>query len=183
MQKSIEHGNVERFAQVETLQHALHEMRNNVAERINARQTRALDAHNAPKSIIFLRFVIGDYVLVCKPTHREHKLALLRCEPRRVVAVTSPPVCVVEDLTMCEREKLHASHLKKYNALLDCEEVPGEVLYLASRTSAKYEVVEQIIDIAKNGYGSWLQFSGKASRTSETTYGLNWRIYMGIYFI
>lgn len=172
---SISRGDAERLAQVENLQTDLHEMHRDVSERINARRKRAIDAHNAATNIIVPSFVVGDYVIVCKPTKREHKLAFRWCGPRRVVAVTSPAVCVVEDLVTGRNEKVHTSRLKKYNALFDGEEVPEEVLDLASRTAAKYEVVEQIVDIDENNDGFWLrlQWEGLPDERDYTWSNLN----------
>lgn len=47
--------------------------------------------------------------------------------------------------------------MKKYCGRLDGAEVPTEVLDLADRTTAKYEVVERIVDISKNHEGLWLR--------------------------
>lgn len=47
--------------------------------------------------------------------------------------------------------------MKKYCGKMDGSEVPEQVLDLADRTAAKYEVVEKIVDIDDNEDGIWFQ--------------------------
>lgn len=94
------------------------------------------DSHNVATNIIVTSFVVGDYITVFKPTHREHKVAIRWCGPRRVVTITGPAGCLVDNLTTGNREKVQALRLNIYNALLDGDVVPGGTLDLASRTSA-----------------------------------------------
>lgn len=79
------------------------------------------------------------------------------CGRRRVVTVTSPAVCVVEDLRTCKKESVHATRWKKYSAFMDGQNVPDEVLDLASRTASRYEIFESIVDLEKNDEGCWLR--------------------------
>lgn len=78
----IVQGDSERLVQVENIQRALHEIHKKVSAKINKRQQWAIEAHNAATNIMVPSFVVGDYLIVCKPTHREHKLAFCWYGPR-----------------------------------------------------------------------------------------------------
>lgn len=66
-----------------------------VGEQSTVTRNRAIDAKNAAKNIIVPSFVVGDYVIVGKRTHWKQKLVFRWYGLRRVVAVTSPELCVV----------------------------------------------------------------------------------------
>lgn len=95
-------------------------------------------------------FIVGDFIVVCRPTKPVHKLWFRWAGPRRIVSVKSPAVCVMEDLLSRKKETVHATRLKKQDALLDGSEVTDDVRYLVSRTAARSEVVESIVDIETN---------------------------------
>lgn len=154
---SMERAVAERLCMIENIQTRLRDLHKDVNTRIDARRRRAIDAHNAATNIIQPHFEVGDFVIVCKAARPPHKLAFRWSGPRRVVAVKSPAVCVVEDLLTQKRETIHATRMKKYCGKLDGGEVPDEVLDLADRTAAKYEVVESIVDIQMNDDGIWLR--------------------------
>lgn len=46
-----------------------------------------------------------------------------------------------------EKEKIHDARIKMFSARLDGKEVPEEILSMADRSSARYDVVEQIMEI------------------------------------
>lgn len=132
-------------------------MHKDVGIRVEERRCRAIQAHNTATNIVCPNFVIGDFFVVCKAVRPNHKLEFTWTMPRRVVAVPSPAVCTLEDLISQKREKVNVARLKRYCGLLDGGGVPNEVLSLANRSNAKYEVVARIVDIEKNYEGFWVQ--------------------------
>lgn len=56
----------------------------------------------------------------------------------------------------------HAARLKRYSALTDCAGIPNELLDLTDRSSARYEVIEQVMDSEQNeeSYLVQLQLAG-----------------------
>lgn len=166
----VERGIAERICKISDIQEALTGLHKDVKKRIDSRRLRAIESHNAATNIVTPNFEIGDFVVICKATRPAHKLSFRWCGPRKVVAVKSPAVCVVADLLTQKRETVHAARMKKYCGALDGSEVPEEVLDLADRTAAKYEVVQQILDIEKNEEGIWikLQWEGLPEERDHT---------------
>lgn len=62
----------------------------------------------------------------------------------------------MQDLISQKEETIHVTRIRKYCGLLNGNEVPREVLDLANRTAAKYEIVENIVDIAQNEEDIWI---------------------------
>lgn len=147
----------ERLCKMKDLQDGLRELHKNANKRIDARCQREIDAHNATTNIVTPHSEAGDLVLISKSTRSTHKVTLGPCGSRRFVKVKSPAECVVEDLLTQKRKTIHATRIKKYCGKLDGTSVPEEVLDLANRTFAKYEVVESTVDIEKNEEGLWLR--------------------------
>lgn len=46
---------------------------------------------------------------------------------------------------------------EKYQDSLDGMDVPTEALYLPYRTTAKYDILERIVDISEDNDGLWLR--------------------------
>lgn len=76
----------------------LWELHKDVAGRISVRCQTSIAGHNTVTNIFMVRFEVVDFVVVCHPTRSKYKLSFLWCGPRQVVAVTTPVVCVVQDL-------------------------------------------------------------------------------------
>lgn len=153
---SLDRATVERFCRIHTLQTALCKLHRDLNTRINDRSRRAIEGYNAATSIITPQYSVSDFVVVCRATRPPHMLSFRWCGPRRVTAVTSPSVCVVEDFLTRKRETIHAARIKTYCGNLDGATVPEEVLVLADRTSANYDVVEKswTLTTTTAGYGS-----------------------------
>lgn len=85
--------------------------------------------------------------------------------------MTSPAVCVAEDLVSQKRDNLHVARIKKYWGSIYGTEVPIEVLDLADRTTAKYKNVERSVYISKNNDGLWMWCNGKFFPRNATKQG------------
>lgn len=72
--KSIARHAAERENNVEDQLRPLHEMHKDVFERIDERRRRATVLQNAAKNFIYPKFVVGDFVAVCKPARPKDKL-------------------------------------------------------------------------------------------------------------
>lgn len=154
---SIERAVAERLCDLPKLQESLALMHKEVHELVEARRQRSIEAHNAATNVVVPRFQVGDFVVVAKPKKPPHKLSFTWCGPRRVVTVKSPAVCVVQDLVTNKSETVHVARMKKYCGALDDTEVPKEVLDLVDRSTSKYEVVDQIVDLRKVDNVFWLR--------------------------
>lgn len=155
--QTLERTTAERICKIDEIQNSLHHMHKDVDIRISDRRRRAIEAHNAATNIVTPNFEVGDFVVICKAQRPANKLSFRWCGPRRIHAVKSPAVCSVEDLVTHKLETVHVTRIKKYCGQLDGQIVPSEVLDLADRSAAKYEVVEKIVDIAENDEGIWLR--------------------------
>lgn len=71
------------------------------------------------------------------------------------MAVTSLLAYAAEDILTRQRETIHATRMKKYNAHRNGDEVPREVSDLANRSYTPCEVVERLVDLGKNEEGYW----------------------------
>lgn len=69
-----------------------------------------------------------------------------------------------------KRDTVHVACIKKYCGNLDGTNIPEAVLDLVDRTTAKYGVVESIVDIVKNDQGLWLclQWEGLPDKRDST---------------
>lgn len=153
----IERTEAERIAQVTTLQKSLNNVYKNVAMRIDIRRQRAIDAQKTATNIITPNFFAEDFFLVFKATRPNHKLSFRWSGPRKLVAVTSSAVCVVEDLSIRKKETIHVTRMKKCDGLIDGQDVPEDVLDPANLTAAKYKVMSKIVDMEHNDDGYWLR--------------------------
>lgn len=131
-------------------------MHNEVQDRVSNRRKRAIETQNAATNIVIPKFFVGDLLLLCDGKLPAYKLFFSWYGPHRVVAVTSPPVCVVKDLITQKIENVHVARLKRYCGALDGAEVPAEVLDLADCTTARYQVVSKILDIQEIEGKFWL---------------------------
>lgn len=137
-------------------------MHKDVQQHMSDRRIRSVKAHNAATNIVTPNFEVGDLVVIFKASRPAQKLSIRWCRPRRIFKVKSPAVCIVEDFVTRKRETVYVDCIKKYCGKLDGSHIPEEVLDLADRTAAKYEVVEKIIDIAENDEGIWLRLKWEA---------------------
>lgn len=96
------------------------------------------------------KFFVGDLVLVCKAKRPALKLFFTWCGPPPAVAVTSPTVCVVEDLSTHQRKNLQVARLKRYYGKLDDADVPRDVLDLADSTTDRNEIASESVDVGKS---------------------------------
>lgn len=124
-------------------------MHKNVLEPISNRRQGAIETLNAATNTVGPKFFAGNLVVVCKAKCPAHKLSFTWFGSPRVVAITSPDVCVVEDIITHEPESIHVAQLKRYCVELDRVDVPPEVLDHADRTTATYEIVSEIVCISK----------------------------------
>lgn len=147
----------ERICKLKQLQSSMATMRKEVYEGIANRRQRSMDAHNPGTNIVIPKFFVDDLVIVCKAKLPAHKLSFTWCGPCRVAAVTSPVVCIVQDLITLKSVNIHAARLKRYCNNLDGTEIPTDLLNLAGHTTAKYEVVAKLMDIHKSVEKLWLR--------------------------
>lgn len=154
---SIDRAVAEKLCALPKLQENIHMMHKDVGELVEARLQRAIDAHNAATNIVTPKFQVGDFVVVAKAKKPPHKLSFTWTGPRRVVAVKSPAVCIVQDLLTNKEETVHVARMRKYCGSLDNVEIPEQVLDLVDRTTSKYDIVDQIIDLRKVEGAFWLR--------------------------
>lgn len=57
-----------------------------------------------------------------------------------------------------KNKHVHVSRVKKYCGLLDGEKIPEEVLVLDDCRTAKYEVIDELLDTKKKRANIWILF-------------------------
>lgn len=152
----LERARAEQRLDIAKLQKHLYELHQDVKMRADTRRRRAIETHNKATNISHPRFEIGDFVLVRQAQKARHKLSFCWAGPRRVVDTMSPLVYVVERWDGSKRDQVHCARMIKYTAALDGTNVPEEVLQLADHTESRYEVLERIISVGKEGDRLWL---------------------------
>lgn len=118
---------------------------------------RAIRDKNQATNLQQPNLEVGDLVIVRLQYKAGQKLRFKWCDPRRIIRTVSQLVLVVERLGSSAKELVHCSCLIDYSATMDVSDVPDDILQLADRTEAKYEVLEAILDISENHEGLWFR--------------------------
>lgn len=114
---------------------------------VSNRHKWVIDDQCSATLILMPKFTVRVLVLLFKAAH---KLYFTWSEPHQVVAVTSPAVWVLEDQIIQNTEKIHVAHSKGYYGAAAGKEALADVLDLASRITAEYEVLSKIMDKQKH---------------------------------
>jgi len=146
-----------QLLEVEQLQHAMEKMHKQVAKNILKNRARQIRFHNQKTNIVVHNFSVGDFVLVRRAQDKGHKLSYRWMGPRRITRVISEMVYDVSSMVDDVTEQIHAARLLPYRADRDSSSVSEELMDLAERSEAKYELVEKIIDIGEDHDGIFLQ--------------------------
>lgn len=109
---SLQSATPERVCNITYLQESLHEMHEDVQQLISDRRRPAIEAHNSSANIVTPNFIVGDFVVISKPTRPAHKLSFRWFGPRRVVSVKRNSVCIVEKFLTQKRETVHVARMK-----------------------------------------------------------------------
>lgn len=154
---SVGRARTMQVIEIERLQSALDNMHKDVAQRVARNRKKHIDEHNRKTNLILPDFKLGDFVLVRKAGKVGHKMSFRWVGPRRVVRALGELVYEVEDLLKGERTTVHAARLLPYRAALRGEEVSPELRNQAEHMEAKFEVVEELVDIAEGDRGIFIQ--------------------------
>ena len=101
-------------AQFETLHEALDEMHEDVADIQTAVREQFSKQQAERKHVEDIQFEIGDWVLVSRPTRKQHKLQLQWIGPFQVVDIMSPYVYRVRSITNDQEQDVHAARLQLF---------------------------------------------------------------------
>lgn len=132
-------------------------MHKNVEQLTNKRRQDAIYKHNKATNIVAPSFDVGDVVLVRRATDRSHKLRFNWFGPRRVTAVSSSLFYTILSLSDDKHDRIHCARLLKYDDSLQGKEIPQDMIDLADRTEARYQVVKKIINLGQAPDGLFFQ--------------------------
>lgn len=143
---------IERVGKIEKLQRRLHKLNKDVEDYVDKRREEANAAHNKATKIITPQFYAGDFVVVYKVKRPPQKLIFLWSGPQKGHGEESNRLC--RGIFSDSKGRINTcSSLEKYGGLLDTTLVLADVRDLSDYTAAIYEVVENVLDIAKNAEG------------------------------
>ena len=147
----------EQLVSINKLQTAVEQMHKETSNRVTTARQKQIQAHNKQTNIIQPNFSLGDFVLVRRAQDKGHKLNFRWFGPRRIVHVYSDLVYDVAKLNGSDVEQVHCARLILYRHASENSVVSKELLDLADRSEAQYELVEKIIAIGEEHYGIFLQ--------------------------
>lgn len=145
-------------------------MHKDTAEKVTKARQKQINTHNKRTNIIEPSFHVGDFVVVRRAQGKGHKLNFRWTGPRRIIKVYSDLIYDVEKITDRSVEKVHCARLRLYRHNLEDTPVSKELLDLADRSEAQYEIVEKIVDIGETPDGLFLQIQwlGLPDSTDKT---------------
>lgn len=82
-----------------------------IGDLIETRRPLSIDAHNTATNIVSLKFLVGDFVLVCLPDMLIHKLYFRWCGPLRFISCHSPFVYTVDHLSSEKQQRVHCARM------------------------------------------------------------------------
>lgn len=146
----------ERIIKIEDLQSSLLEMHKKVQVSVSKNRARQIRKHNRETNLVAPNFTVGDFVLVRRAQDKGHKLNFRWLGPRRITKAISELVYEVTKLDGTNPEDVHCARLRSYRTAEENAPVTSDLMELASRTEAKYELVEAIHDIGEDKDGLFL---------------------------
>lgn len=155
--KTLSHAHAAQIVKISDLQASLDKIHKDVERLVSKRREQAVAKHNLSTNIVLPSFNVGDFVVVRRASDRGHKLRFKWFGPLRITAVHSPLVYSVTSLSNGKTERVHCARILKYDDSLQGSTVPQEMIDIALRTEARYEVVEKILDIGEAPDGIFFQ--------------------------
>lgn len=169
--KTLEMTRAMQVMDIDTLQDTFDGIHKSVKEKVNSNRQKHIQIHNQKTNLVRPTFTVGDFVLVRRTRKKGHKMSFRWMGPRRITRIISELVYEVENLITHAVEQVHAVRLNIYGAKEEGTTVSAEFLQHAENSEAKYEMVEKLLDISKDGNGEicvqaqWLGLPDKCDWT------------------
>lgn len=132
-------------------------MHKDISERVTNARTKQIATPNQRTNIIQPNFSLGDFVVVCHVQDKGHKLNFQGIGPLRIVKFYSDLEYVVAKLSGEQVEQVRCACVVLYRNADENTNVSLELLDLAHRTEAQYELVEKSFSIGEDHHGIFLQ--------------------------
>lgn len=135
---------------INDFQSSVDQMHKDTAARVTKARRKHIETHNRLTNIIQPSFEVGEFVLVRRAQGKGHELNSRWLEPRQVVKVYRDLVYDVAKLNGGGIEHVHCARMLLYRPARENTQVSNELLDLAERSEAQYELADKIVAIGED---------------------------------